>query len=147
MSFLLMIIPRFGFVKYFTYEDCENCIRGFFHLGYQASFAQVLLAPESQYLLQLTKHQKSHNSRLKDLADESSTNLYCSNLPFDMNEGVSRLVRHFSAATDFIHSNWPPSSKATTSCPPRSFVMRIPVSARVLALLGSSTFPDLNLPY
>lgn len=40
-SFQLITLSRFGFVKYFTYEDCENCIRGFFHLGYQASYAQV----------------------------------------------------------------------------------------------------------
>ena len=32
---------RFGFVKYFSPASAENCIRGFFHLGYQASYAQV----------------------------------------------------------------------------------------------------------
>jgi RNA recognition motif. (a.k.a. RRM, RBD, or RNP domain) len=32
---------RFGFVQFYNFESCENCIRGFFYLGYQASFAQV----------------------------------------------------------------------------------------------------------
>lgn len=36
---------RFGFVQYFNFESCENCIRGFFYLGYQASFAQVWNTP------------------------------------------------------------------------------------------------------
>ncbi|KAJ5811328.1 hypothetical protein N7474_007629 [Penicillium riverlandense] len=66
----------FGFVQYYTFESCENCIRGFFYLGYQASFAQ-----------------KSRNSRLKDLEDRSSTNIYCTNLPIDWTEADLR--RHF----------------------------------------------------
>lgn len=37
---------RFGFVQYFNFESCENCIRGFFYLGYQASFAQVQMLPK-----------------------------------------------------------------------------------------------------
>ena len=32
---------RFGFVKYHNYEDAENCIRGFYYLGYEVSFARV----------------------------------------------------------------------------------------------------------
>ncbi|KAJ5611296.1 hypothetical protein N7510_008015 [Penicillium lagena] len=66
----------FGFVQYYTFESCENCIRGFFYLGYQASFAQ-----------------KSRNSRLKDLEDRTSTNIYCTNLPIDWTEADLR--RHF----------------------------------------------------
>ncbi|KAL6236812.1 hypothetical protein BDW75DRAFT_249798 [Aspergillus navahoensis] len=66
----------FGFVQYFNFESCENCIRGFFYLGYQASFAQ-----------------KSRNSRLKDLEDRSSTNIYCTNIPMDWTEADLR--RHF----------------------------------------------------
>ncbi|PLB33900.1 putative RNA binding protein MSSP-2 [Aspergillus candidus] len=66
----------FGFVQYFNFESCENCIRGFFYLGYQASFAQ-----------------KSRNSRLKDLEDKASTNIYCTNLPIDWTEADLR--RHF----------------------------------------------------
>ncbi len=31
----------FGFVMYFSPAAAENCIRGFFHLGFQASYAQV----------------------------------------------------------------------------------------------------------
>ncbi|EER38562.1 RNA binding protein MSSP-2 [Histoplasma capsulatum H143] len=66
----------FGFVQFFSFDACENCIRGFFHLGYQASFAQ-----------------KSRNSRLKDLEDKSSTNIYCTNVPIDWVEADLR--RHF----------------------------------------------------
>ncbi|KAJ5559134.1 Nucleotide-binding alpha-beta plait [Penicillium sp. DV-2018c] len=66
----------FGFVQYYNFESCENCIRGFFYLGYQASFAQ-----------------KSRNSRLKDLEDKSSTNIYCTNIPINWTEADLR--RHF----------------------------------------------------
>ncbi|KAL4786301.1 hypothetical protein BJX76DRAFT_365956 [Aspergillus varians] len=66
----------FGFVQYYNFESCENCIRGFFYLGYQASFAQ-----------------KSRNSRLKDLEDKASTNIYCTNIPIDWTEADLR--RHF----------------------------------------------------
>ena len=31
----------FGFVMYYSPAAAENCIRGFFHLGFQASYAQV----------------------------------------------------------------------------------------------------------
>lgn len=34
-------IPSFGFIKYYNFEDAENCIRGFHHLGYEVSFARV----------------------------------------------------------------------------------------------------------
>jgi RNA recognition motif-containing protein len=68
----MLTSPRFGFVQYYSFESCENCIRGFFYLGYQASFAQ-----------------KSRNSRLKDLEDRSSTNIYCTNIPIDWTEAVS----------------------------------------------------------
>ncbi|KAH8433432.1 putative RNA binding protein MSSP-2 [Aspergillus melleus] len=66
----------FGFVQYFNFESCENCIRGFYYLGYQASFAQ-----------------KSRNSRLKDLEDKTSTNIYCTNLPIEWTEADLR--HHF----------------------------------------------------
>ncbi|KAL2787163.1 hypothetical protein BJX66DRAFT_346324 [Aspergillus keveii] len=66
----------FGFVQYYNFESCENCIRGFFYLGFQASFAQ-----------------KSRNSRLKDLEDKTSTNIYCTNIPIDWTEADLR--RHF----------------------------------------------------
>jgi hypothetical protein len=62
-------LGRFGFIKYHNYEDAENCIRGFHHLGYEVSFAR-----ESFY------------AKLKKFSDDSNTNLYVSNLPKDMNE-------------------------------------------------------------
>ncbi|KAK5274954.1 hypothetical protein LTR99_004338 [Exophiala xenobiotica] len=66
----------FGFVMYYSPAAAENCIRGFFHLGFQASYAQ-----------------KSRNSRLKDLEDRNSTNIYCTGVPIDWNE--SDLAKHF----------------------------------------------------
>ncbi|KIW97911.1 uncharacterized protein Z519_01495 [Cladophialophora bantiana CBS 173.52] len=66
----------FGFVMYYSPAAAENCIRGFFHLGFQASYAQ-----------------KSRNSRLKDLEDKNSTNIYCTGVPIDWNE--SDLAKHF----------------------------------------------------
>lgn len=63
----------FGFVMYYSPAAAENCIRGFFHLGFQASYAQ-----------------KSRNSRLKDLEDKASTNIYCTGVPIEWNESVSQ---------------------------------------------------------
>lgn len=81
----------FGFVQYYNFESCENCIRGFFYLGYQASFAQV--SSLRLYLMVCTDiFQKSRNSRLKDLEDRASTNIYCTNLPIDWTEAVSWLA-------------------------------------------------------
>jgi hypothetical protein len=59
----------FGFAKYYDVRDSEMCIRGFYKLGYEVGFAR-----------------ESFNSRLKAKGDSSSTNLYVSNLPKDMNE-------------------------------------------------------------
>ena len=36
-----MYSNSFGFVQFYSFSSCENCIRGFFHLGYQASYAQA----------------------------------------------------------------------------------------------------------
>ena len=66
-----LTVSRFGFVMYYSPASAENCIRGFFHLGFQASYAQ-----------------KSRNARLKDLEDRSSTNIYCTGVPIDWNEAV-----------------------------------------------------------
>ncbi|KAK5947530.1 hypothetical protein PMZ80_001682 [Knufia obscura] len=66
----------FGFVMYYSPASAENCIRGFFHLGFQASYAQ-----------------KSRNARLKDLEDRTSTNIYCTGVPIDWNE--ADLAKHF----------------------------------------------------
>lgn len=37
----------------------------------------------------LNESQKSRNSRLKDLEDKASTNIYCTNLPIDWTEAVN----------------------------------------------------------
>lgn len=36
-----LTLISFGFVMYYSPAAAENCIRGFFHLGFQASYAQV----------------------------------------------------------------------------------------------------------
>lgn len=38
-----LTMVRFGFVMYYSPAAAENCIRGFFHLGFQASYAQVCI--------------------------------------------------------------------------------------------------------
>ena len=87
---LILTVHRFGFIKYHNYVDAENCIRGFYHRGYEAKFARVsncTCRGWRIYLLSL-RFQKSHNSRLKDLARPDNTNLYVSNLPRLINEEV-----------------------------------------------------------
>lgn len=32
---------RYGFIKYYSFADAENCIRGFYSRGYEAKFAKV----------------------------------------------------------------------------------------------------------
>ncbi|KAM7218593.1 hypothetical protein V8F06_006057 [Rhypophila decipiens] len=59
----------FGFAKFADVRDSERCIRGFYHLGYEVGFAR-----------------ESFNARLKAEGDETSTNLYLSNLPKRMTE-------------------------------------------------------------
>lgn len=71
---------------YYSPAAAENCIRGFFHLGFQASYAQVC---QRLHVLPIADRlQKSRNSRLKDLEDKSSTNIYCTGVPIDWNESV-----------------------------------------------------------
>ncbi|RTE80758.1 hypothetical protein BHE90_004744 [Fusarium euwallaceae] len=59
----------FGFAKFYNVADSEMCIRGFHRLGYEVGFAR-----------------ESFNSRLKAEGDDSSTNLYISNLPKTLTE-------------------------------------------------------------
>jgi hypothetical protein len=77
---------------YYSPASAENCIRGFFHLGFQASYAQVSShrPPPLKHTADL--NQKSRNSRLKDLEDRSSTNIYCTGVPIDWNESVSLIM-------------------------------------------------------
>ncbi|KAF8534307.1 hypothetical protein BDD12DRAFT_756961 [Trichophaea hybrida] len=59
----------YGFARYETYKEAENCILGLVGLKYEAGFAR-----------------ESFNARLKTLADPNSTNIYVSNLPRSMTE-------------------------------------------------------------
>jgi len=60
----LLTYSSFGFAKFADVRDSEECIRGFYDLGYNVSFAHERL-----------------NARRKVEGDQSSTNLYFSNLP------------------------------------------------------------------
>ncbi|KAI9311927.1 hypothetical protein BX666DRAFT_1881305 [Dichotomocladium elegans] len=62
----------YGFVMYEKEEEAEKAIIEMNKKGLQASFARV--------------GQESFSSRLKSLQDETSTNIYVSNLPLDMTE-------------------------------------------------------------
>ncbi|KAG5513852.1 hypothetical protein PMAC_000474 [Pneumocystis sp. 'macacae'] len=59
----------FGFACFEKEEEAKACIAGLMHFGYQVSFAK-----------------ESFSTRLKNLADPGSTNLYLSNLPLNMHE-------------------------------------------------------------
>ncbi|KAG5437456.1 hypothetical protein PCANB_000884 [Pneumocystis canis] len=59
----------FGFACFEQEEEAKACIAGLMHFGYQVSFAK-----------------ESFSTRLKNLADPGSTNLYLSNLPLNMHE-------------------------------------------------------------
>ncbi|KAG0175303.1 hypothetical protein DFQ30_009575 [Apophysomyces sp. BC1015] len=62
----------YGFAMYENEDDCHNAIEGLNKGGFQASFARV--------------GQESFSSRLRHLQDETSTNIYISNLPLDTTE-------------------------------------------------------------
>src|SRR5690349_9542240 len=100
----------FGFAKYFDVRDSETCIRGFYKLGYEVGFARVCGTPSLDMFLPTDSLQESFNSRLKAKGDQSSTNLYVSNLPKNMNEMelaaifmdytvVSSRILHYSHGT------------------------------------------------
>lgn len=99
----------FGFVMYYSPAAAENCIRGFFHLGFQASYAQ-----------------KSRNSRLKDLEDRTSTNIYCTGVPIEWNESVRCLSMCVKLQLTRARI-WPTTFVPTMPFPPRSAVMFHPV--------------------
>ncbi|KAJ4328496.1 hypothetical protein N0V84_001012 [Fusarium piperis] len=65
----LLTGSSFGFAKFYNVADSEMCIRGFHRLGYEVGFAR-----------------ESFNSRLKAEGDDTSTNLYISNLPKTLTE-------------------------------------------------------------
>lgn len=62
----------YGFAMFDNERECEEAIEGLNKAGLQASFARV--------------GQESFSSRLRHLQDETSTNIYISNLPLDTSE-------------------------------------------------------------
>ncbi|KAI9283372.1 hypothetical protein BY458DRAFT_496327 [Sporodiniella umbellata] len=62
----------YGFAMFENEKDCEEAIEGLNKAGYQSSYAKV--------------GQESFSSRLRHLQDETSTNIYISNLPLDITE-------------------------------------------------------------
>lgn len=67
------ICKGFGFACFRQAESAQACIQGLLQYGYQASLAK-----------------ESFSSRLKELQDPESTNVYLSNLPLYFEEKVSR---------------------------------------------------------
>ncbi|KAJ3134873.1 hypothetical protein HK100_003217 [Physocladia obscura] len=59
----------FGFVMYESVEEAQRALEELIKMGYNVSFAK-----------------ETFNTRLKNLQDEESTNIYVSNLPIDMDE-------------------------------------------------------------
>ncbi|CAO3643764.1 unnamed protein product [Cunninghamella blakesleeana] len=70
----------YGFALFESEQDCHDAIEGFNNSGLQASFARV--------------GQESFSSRLRSLQDETSTNIYISNLPLDMTEQKLEEIFH-----------------------------------------------------
>ncbi|ORX52053.1 hypothetical protein DM01DRAFT_1408500 [Hesseltinella vesiculosa] len=70
----------YGFAMYDQDDECRNAIQGLNNAGLQASHARV--------------GQESFSSRLRNLQDEYSTNIYISNLPLDMTEQKLEEVFH-----------------------------------------------------
>lgn len=91
----------YGFARYETVEQAEDCIRGLVSLKYEAGFARVydFHSTISYFILIQSSYQESFNARLKTLADPNSTNVYVSNLPRSMNEKASPPTNFFSSPT------------------------------------------------
>ncbi|KAI9277225.1 hypothetical protein BDA99DRAFT_532300 [Phascolomyces articulosus] len=70
----------YGFAMYEKEDDCHRAIEDLNRRGLQASFARV--------------GQESFSSRLRSLQDETSTNIYISNLPLDMTEQKLEALFH-----------------------------------------------------
>ncbi|KAI8144837.1 hypothetical protein BJV82DRAFT_577682 [Fennellomyces sp. T-0311] len=68
----------YGFAMYENEDECLKAIEDLNARGLQASFARV--------------GQESFSSRLRSLQDETSTNIYISNLPLDMTEKKLELL-------------------------------------------------------
>lgn len=66
-------------------------------MGYEVGFARVLRLRATNRRLVTNAWQESFNSRLKAEGDETSTNLYVSNLPKNMTESVrsATLTQYF----------------------------------------------------
>ncbi|KAI9319199.1 hypothetical protein BX666DRAFT_1923992 [Dichotomocladium elegans] len=79
----------YGFVMYASEEECMRSIEGLNKTGLQASFARV--------------GQESFSSRLRSLQDETSTNIYISNLPLSMTElKLEELFRPYKTVSNRI---------------------------------------------
>jgi hypothetical protein len=117
------MLYRFGFAKFADVENSRKCIAGFYRLGYEVGFAR-----------------ESFNSRLKAEGDESSTNLYISNLPRHMTEVVCTMKCWVCTRwTDAFHRSWAMCSTTTRFCRAR-FSATTWATAAVLDLLGNTLY-------
>lgn len=79
----------YGFAMFEDQNDCQVAINGLNAAGFQASLARV--------------GQESFSSRLRSLQDETSTNIYISNLPVNMDEeGLEELFKPFHTISNRI---------------------------------------------
>ncbi|KAI8380616.1 hypothetical protein EDC96DRAFT_604100 [Choanephora cucurbitarum] len=79
----------YGFAMYENQEHCQLAINGLNAAGYQASLARV--------------GQESFSSKLKSLQDETSTNIYISNLPLSMDEdALEELFKPYQTVSNRI---------------------------------------------
>ncbi|KAI8082683.1 uncharacterized protein B0P05DRAFT_578814 [Gilbertella persicaria] len=79
----------YGFAMYENEEHCQLAIQGLNAAGYQASLARV--------------GQESFSSKLRSLQDETSTNIYISNLPLAMDEeALEELFKPYQTVSNRI---------------------------------------------
>ncbi|KAL1919009.1 uncharacterized protein VTP21DRAFT_2390 [Calcarisporiella thermophila] len=71
------VCKGYGFVMYETKEEADRAIEALSQMGFQVSFAR-----------------DSFSMRLKSLQDHSTTNIYLSNLPLDMDESKLEELLH-----------------------------------------------------
>lgn len=62
-------------------------------LATRLALLRYIFRAASLRTIESNKVQKSRNSRLKDLEDKTSTNIYCTNIPIEWTEAVSKKVQ------------------------------------------------------
>lgn len=122
---------------YYSPAASENCIRGFFHLGFQASYAQVRcrrLSSTSSRLTPLRNHEMLGSRTLK--TDHQRTSIALVYLLTGMRQ-YDGDIPIFNHPTLTLRRTWPNTFYHTVPSLPRSVETLHLVSARRLDLLGT----------